>query len=105
MLLVERQQVSLAPEGVALDVSDFEESCADDGRAAEAVALYRGDFLEGFAAPNAPDFDEWAAARGDPLRQTALDALYRLAAPALARRNVEAGIAAARRLLELEPGC
>ena len=103
MLLVERQQVSLAPEGVALDVSDFEESCADDGRAAEAVALYRGDFLEGFAAPNAPDFDEWAAAQRERLRQTALDALYRLAAQALARRNFEAGIAAARRLLELEP--
>src|SRR5690606_8750178 len=30
-------------------------------------------------------------------------ALYRLAAQALARRNFEAGIAAARRLLELEP--
>jgi len=40
------------------DVSAFDDAVRL-GRLAEALALYRGDFLEGFHVANAPEFDRW----------------------------------------------
>jgi DNA-binding SARP family transcriptional activator/TolB-like protein len=43
------------------DAAAFEEAL-DGGRSADAVALYRGDLLEGFHVADAPDFTEWLEA-------------------------------------------
>jgi TolB-like protein/DNA-binding SARP family transcriptional activator/Flp pilus assembly protein TadD len=43
------------------DAAAFEEAL-DGGRPADAVALYRGDLLEGFHVGDAPDFTEWLEA-------------------------------------------
>jgi DNA-binding SARP family transcriptional activator/predicted ATPase len=101
-----------------LDVAEFEARVADcaDPRAAPAAAaaalgLYQGEFLAGAGAGDAPELDEWLTLQRERLRlalaqalqaalQAALEGCLRggPGAPAPA-----AGIALARRLLELEP--
>lgn len=70
---------------------------------ARAVALYRGDFLAGFALKDCPEFDDWAAVQRERLRLQALDALNALAEYHERRGDVAALRHAARRQLELEP--
>ena len=69
----------------------------------EAVALYRGDFLEGFYVRSAPAFEEWALAERERLRQMALRALYRLVGHYTAKGDHGRGLDYATRLLALEP--
>lgn len=51
-------------------------------RLAEAVALYRGDLLAGFALKDCPEFDDWVAVERERLRVQALEALTWLASAA-----------------------
>ncbi|MCP4534194.1 MAG: SARP family transcriptional regulator, partial [Delftia sp.] len=69
---------------------------------AEAVEMYRGDFLAGFSLPSAP-FEEWLLVQRERLHRQALEALGCLAA--YHERRGEWGQAAryARRQVELEP--
>ncbi|MBX3055816.1 MAG: tetratricopeptide repeat protein [Anaerolineae bacterium] len=69
---------------------------------ATAVALYRGDFLEGFNLPDAPAFEEWALLERERLRLLVIELLHRLADDALAQQAYTAGIAYARRSLALD---
>lgn len=90
----DRQVVQLALESGALDVATFRTllavsrahrherklpcaACA--ARLAQAVELYRGDFLAGFALPDAEGFEEWALIWRGALHQEALAALSTLA--------------------------
>jgi DNA-binding SARP family transcriptional activator len=45
----------------------------------EAVALYRGEFLEGFSLPDSPVFEEWALLNRERLRRLVMEALRHLA--------------------------
>src|SRR5262245_32175426 len=55
--------------------------CAEcAARLTQAIALYRGDFLSGFALPDSTSFDEWALIVREQLHQQALEALDTLAA-------------------------
>jgi len=51
--------------------------CAD--RLRQAVALYRGAFLEGFSLGDSPAFEEWVLLEQERLHRLTLDALCRLA--------------------------
>jgi DNA-binding SARP family transcriptional activator/predicted ATPase len=75
----------------------------DVHRIEEAVALYGGDFLEGFYVRSAPAFEEWALAERERLRQMALRALYRLVGHYKAKGDHDRGLDYATRLLALEP--
>lgn len=89
-----------------LDVAEFEKLLKTDhsgGLDVHAVALYRGDFLEDFILPNAPEFDFWAAAQRERLHQLAVNALLKQILAAEETRNVQEGLAAARRLLHIDP--
>jgi DNA-binding SARP family transcriptional activator len=57
----------LAP-GVVTDVSLFEEAIASKDLG-QALALYRGPFLDGLVLGDAGGFDNWAAARRERLSQ------------------------------------
>src|SRR5262245_19802826 len=64
LLLTTRETVRLNPTSeVALDVAAFHSLVADgDGGIAQleqAIALYRGEFLEGFSISDSAAFDEW----------------------------------------------
>jgi DNA-binding SARP family transcriptional activator/predicted ATPase len=112
-LLITRQSVGLDPGGYQLDCRQFRELLAEAERAGspesasralrEAVALYRGDFLEGVYLAQAPDFEEWALAEREQLRQLIQHALHRLAAHSAETGNYGEGIAYATRLLAMDP--
>lgn len=87
---------------VQIDVVDFRQALAEE-RWADALELYRGDFLDGFFVRNAADFDQWALTERTRLRGLALRA-----ASAWTRALEEAGrihdaIASAERALDLAP--
>ena len=74
LLLADRGGLQLNPDaGVSVDVLPFatllERPHPTATQLAEAVALYRGDFLADFYLPDSEPFEEWAAARrrGGPI--------------------------------------
>jgi DNA-binding SARP family transcriptional activator/predicted ATPase len=69
----------------------------------DAIGLYRGDFLSGFALPDSTSFEEWALVVREQLHQQALEALSMLAAYHDQQGDYAALARAARRQIELEP--
>jgi len=64
--------------GISVDVDRFRE-LRTGGHLERAVAEFRGDFLEGFAVRDAPDFEEWAEAESERLRRELTGTLSDLA--------------------------
>jgi DNA-binding SARP family transcriptional activator/Tol biopolymer transport system component len=60
------------------DATAFE-AALDAGNAAEALALYRGDLLEGFFISDAPEFERWLDGQRARLRQRACEGAWALA--------------------------
>ena len=95
---------TLALDSTDVDVDAFERCLAEGGwrSLTQAVALYRGDFLEGFTLDEAA-FEEWSVGERERLRELAVEALARL----LQHYQQRAGTAAtaiqiALRLLRLD---
>jgi DNA-binding SARP family transcriptional activator len=92
-----------------LDIVAFERAVdaglahADAGTLNAAVQLYQGDFLEGFSVPDAVAFDDWALLYREHLRDRLADALRALAEGCAREGNYRDAIAAARRMLVLDP--
>ncbi len=76
-------------------------SCAQ--RKAQAVELYRGDFLDQFSLRDSTIFEEWALLQRERLRQQMLEALADLAEFQELRGTPEAALLYARRQLQLDP--
>ena len=70
--------LGLTPDAVRCDVHAFD-AYAKAGRLEDALALYRGDFLEGFHLAGAPEFQWWIDAQRARLRERAAEAAWRLA--------------------------
>ena len=107
LLLADRGGLQLNPDaGVSVDVLPFatllERPHPTATQLAEAVALYRGDFLVDFYLPDSEPFEEWAAARRADLRRRMLAALDGLTTGALEQRASSEAMAYARRQLELD---
>lgn len=94
----------LALTDVRADVSDFlaAETAGDRESLRRAVALYRGDFLEGFSA-RAEGFDEWAASERTRLRERAIAAMERLGRLERDAGQLDAAVTLAMRVVALEP--
>ncbi|MBB4428950.1 DNA-binding SARP family transcriptional activator/pimeloyl-ACP methyl ester carboxylesterase [Bradyrhizobium sp. CIR48] len=80
----------------------FEGAC-DRGAFEEACAIYRDDFLAGFALDDCPAFDDWAFFRREALRGRLMHALERLVQDKNAAGDHFAATAYAARLAELDP--
>ncbi len=117
-LTVERATVGLTPQAYELDVARAAEhvaECATHGHAvdgacqrcaaplAEAAALHRGPFLEGFALRDSAVFDDWQFFTGEELRRSLAAILERLAQAHALAGDLESAIGAARRWLGLDP--
>jgi len=102
---VDRRQVSLVDDRVDVDVTRFRAAAASVDRAllADAVAIYRGDFLEGFGLRDSATFDEWQALEAEALRSDLGRALRQLASLEAAAGNPTAAVELARRLVALDP--
>ena len=71
-------EIGVSPDVVRSDVAEFE-LAIDAQQLESALALYRGDLLEGFNISGAPDFDRWLDAERVWLRQRASEAGWALA--------------------------
>jgi len=69
----------------------------------DSLALYRGDFLEGFHVRDAPDFEDWALTERARLRELALGALHTLTQFHASRGQFTEAIAYASHLLAFDP--
>src|SRR5262249_15163845 len=76
-------------------------ACAQ--RLQQAVALYRGSFLEQFSLADSEAFEEWTLVKREALHRRALQALSQLADHHEARGEYEAARRYAARQLELDP--
>jgi DNA-binding SARP family transcriptional activator len=108
---VEPPPLALTGENVALDadsvVVDAERfvrmaRAGDVESLAQAAALYRGDFLEGFAFRGTL-FEHWLMAERERLRELALEILARLLAHQRAAGRAEDALQTALRLNALDP--
>jgi serine/threonine protein kinase/tetratricopeptide (TPR) repeat protein len=75
----------------------------DAGQPAEAEALYRGDFVDGFFVENAPGFSEWAEVERAFLRELAARTVRRLAEHHDSRGDHTLAVTFGRREVELAP--
>jgi DNA-binding SARP family transcriptional activator len=95
-----------AGQGLELDVRRFRALASDDAspeELAEAVELFGGELLEGFALRDSPEFDAWQIYEADSLRRELGSALSRLIALLEAGGEYSRAIAHALRWLELDP--
>src|SRR5262245_1671988 len=101
----------LGTEAVALDAGAVDVDTVafarlvrshDPDDLARAVALYRGDLLEGLAFRGAL-FEDWLMAERERLRELAVDALARLLAHRTKAADTEGAVQTAVRLLALDP--
>jgi predicted ATPase/DNA-binding SARP family transcriptional activator len=116
-LLADREGVDLDWDGVWVDVNRFHEllaECRTHGHPqaeicreclpplSEAVALYRDDFLAGFALRDSTAFDDWQFFQGEELRRELAGALERLSFGHGASEEWEEALGHARRWLALD---
>lgn len=112
MVLADSNHVYLSPEFDAwIDVAAFESALSlgtggairDPGQLAEAVSVYRGEFLEGFGTSKAEEFDDWMATEARRLRELYIEALRALIESFVDRGELRFGIPYARRLADVDP--
>ncbi|MBM3190376.1 MAG: SARP family transcriptional regulator, partial [Chloroflexi bacterium] len=110
-LLITRDTVALdATASVVIDAARFAELVRGAGEASsacdrleQAVALYRGDLLEGFSLADSAPFEEWLVVARERFRRQLLSALRRLAGRLEGLGDYGRARAYAWRLVELEP--
>lgn len=95
-------EVGLDPTTFWCDVCAFDLS-GDDGSAQEALALYQGDFLDGFHVSDAPDFERWLERERIRLRARAAEAAWALAGAEERAGNWVTAAGHARRAVALSP--
>jgi DNA-binding SARP family transcriptional activator len=96
--------IRFAEECVWVDALELERLLLDSGSGAtqEAIDLYRGPLLDGFAIPE-NGFEEWLVHERARLRQVLIDACAARLALLEDSNDLSAGIRVAIKLLELEP--
>ena len=94
-------QIRLAPGDPWLDIEELERRIAARDRS--AAALVGGEFMEGFALPNASTFEDWLSARRAHWRTRSLDVLLGAAEELERGGRIREAADAADRALALDP--
>ena len=105
LLLADRQTIRINEQAaVFLDLDQFDAllQTKEPHKLAQAVDLYRGDFLSDFFLPDSSTFEAWVAARRAAYRRQVLEALTFLAGEAVAAGEFEDALRHAQRALELD---
>jgi DNA-binding SARP family transcriptional activator len=104
ILIEEGDFLSLDPSLVTVDVTEFEKLAASSDQHAleKGVALYRGDFMEGFELDE-ERFDQWVLAERDRLHRMALRAHAHLIDLQVQRGAIDDAIATAHQSLRIDP--
>src|SRR5262249_26141054 len=90
------------PTVLSSDVGDFLRAITE-GRLGDAVALYRGPFLDGFYLNGDPDFEFWAATERDRFARSFSQSLETLAREAHEAGDRDAEISWRVRLVDQDP--
>jgi LuxR family maltose regulon positive regulatory protein len=118
LIVADRERIGLIrAAGLTIDVDDFhkqltyakqhahppDSACLECiSNLEEAVALYRGDFFEGFNLKDCPEFDKWQFFQRESLRSECANALQRLVEYYQQNGEWEKAIAHARSWLALD---
>jgi DNA-binding SARP family transcriptional activator/TolB-like protein len=104
VLCVDREAIGLCAQDLTVDAREFmlRAKSAEQDELALAAALWRGEFLAGLAL-DVEEFDAWRRQERDRLATAAARVFEALCKSADARSDGEAAIAAAERLVALEP--
>jgi len=94
--------IELSADAVWCDAVAFE-AALDGGRPGEALALYRGDLLDGFFISGAPEFERWVDGERERLRRRASDGAWALANAKAAEGDAFEAARWARQAAELSP--
>ncbi|MCB0212439.1 MAG: AAA family ATPase [Anaerolineae bacterium] len=106
----DRETIGFADERtIWVDVLQFQ-ACLRDAKdkptalptLAEAVSLYRDDFLAGFTLRDSPAFDEWQFFQSEELRRDLAHALQRLV-EGYQHSDIQAALPYAQRRVEIDP--
>ena len=103
-LVADRQSVRLDPVAMSVDVAAFERLLAEGtpDAAEAAIALYRGDLLDGIGVRDSA-FEQWLRVERQRLRGRVEEAAAGLMARSLAEGSLVRAAAVARRLMDLDP--
>jgi serine/threonine-protein kinase len=97
------EDVGFEPGALECDAVAFEQAC-DAGCLADALSVYRGDFLDGFfVSGGTPDLERWIESERARLRRLAAHAAAQLAERAERAGDRAAAIHAARQAAALDP--
>ena len=104
LITTEGENVRLDPQSISVDVVEFEQLAGNGSRSglARADKLYQGALLDGFNVRD-PAFVEWLTVERQRLHELAINAADQLLAGHLRDGDNQASIAAAQRLLWLDP--
>ena len=95
-------RVQVAPDRLTLDTDRFD-ALAQAADWPAAAALVSGEFMEGFAVPDASDLESWLTSERDTWRRRGSAALLHWADAALARGDAAAAAVTAARAMALAP--
>jgi DNA-binding SARP family transcriptional activator len=95
------ETIGISADQIWSDAREFE-AALEEGRNAEALALWRGEFLPGLHVPGG-EFERWLDEVRDRLSRQAVEAARQLVADAEGADDLPAAIGWARRLTELAP--
>lgn len=98
----ESGQVSLAPQAIVLDVEQLDQHASQREWCA-AARLVSGEFLEGFAVPDASGFEDWLTTERMAWRSRSVEVLVCCAEQLLASGHEREAAAAGRRAATLDP--
>ena len=101
-ILTSADELRLSSDDVRVDVAEFRQALAAE-RWADALALYRGDFLDGFFVRNASEFERWASSERARLHADAIRAASAHTRALERAGRMREAVAAAERALELAP--
>jgi DNA-binding SARP family transcriptional activator/TolB-like protein len=96
------EEIGLARGALQVDATEFIEAVRN-GRYAEALELYRGDFLDGLHISDAVGLEQWIGDVRQRLQREALEAVSAIAVRFEDVGDFKSAEAAARRGLEIEP--
>ena len=104
VLRADRRSVALNRDTISVDALTFEQQVREGTieSLTQAMALYRGDLLDGISIHD-PAFEDWLLVERQRLRQLFEHALANLMAKALAAGDPDGAAKAARKLLVLDP--
>lgn len=95
-------EVGIDATELTADAVEFERAL-EAGRTADALALYRGDFMRGLYVSGAPEWERWLETERARLRNRAASAAWSLAEDAASAQNAEQANRWARRAHEIQP--